>query len=524
MTAEPVRPVPLDVLLIEDSPSDALLIEREILGKWPAADIERVQTGDRVREALAGRRWDVILSDHEMPGFSATLALEICRTLAPETPFLVVSGKMSEEAAVAVMKGGACDYISKDRLSMLVPAIEREIREARFRQEHVQLEKQFLRAQRLESVGLMASGIAHDLNNIFLPITMVIGLLRSRLVDEEGRKYLALLESSTDKGTELTRQMLSFVRGEKGGGKHLSVESAALLHDIGKMIRMSFPKRITIVEKIPETLWPISGNPTQIQQVLLNLCINARDSMAGGGTLVLHGNNSVLDDGDAESISPGAKGGKYVVLSVVDTGSGIPDADREKIFDAFFSTKEPDGGTGLGLSTVLKIVTEHGGLVSMKSVLGKGSEFSVYFPAAECGSDVLGQLELQPPLKAGRDETILVVDDEMAILMLIAGALELNGYRVLRASNGAEALCVFEEHRDAITAVLLDFVMPVLDGPETMHAIRRLAPAMPIIYVSGSEEIILGERPEGVQGILAKPFTMDSLLQALKDAIGKAVR
>ncbi len=524
MTAEPVRVVPLDVLLIEDSPSDALLIEREILGKWPAADIERVQTGDRVREALAGRRWDAILSDHEMPGFSATLALEICRTLAPETPFLVVSGKMSEAAAVAVMKGGACDYISKDRLSMLVPAIEREIREARFRQDHVQLEKQFLRAQRLESVGLMASGIAHDLNNIFLPITMVIGLLQSRLVDEEGRKYLSLLESSTDKGTELTRQMLSFVRGEKGGGKHFSVGSADLLRDIGKMIRVSFPKRVTIVEKGPDMLWPISGNPTQIQQVLLNLCINARDSMPDGGTVSLCGRNSLLDDEEAGAISRGAKGGRYVVLSVVDTGSGIPDEDREKIFEAFFSTKAADGGTGLGLSTVLKIVTEHGGFVSLKSRLGKGSEFSVYFPAADCESEPVRAFEHDPLLRSETEETILVVDDERAILMLIAGALELNGYRVLRASNGAEALCVFEEHRDSVTAVLLDFVMPVLDGPETMRALRRLAPELPIIYVSGSEEILLGKEPEGVQGILAKPFTMDSLLQALKDAIGKAVR
>lgn len=506
------------VLLVEDSETDAFLIRRELEKAWPGVRIVRLQTGERLARTLAESRWDVVLSDHEMPGFSAAAALELCRELAPDTPFLVVSGKIGEESAVAMLKAGAADYIVKDRLSMLVPAIGREVREARRKAEHRLLEKQLLRAQRLESIGLLASGIAHDLNNIFLPLKMVLGLLKGRLDDEEGRKYLALLEGSVEKGSELTRQMLSFVRGEKGGGSS-TVDPAGLLRDVGKMMGVSFPKRISIVCQTPDALDPVVGNPTQIQQVLLNLCINARDAMPDGGTLRLSGRNARLDGAEARSVSPEAEPGRYVVLSVSDTGTGIPEALRDRIFDPFFSTKSSEGGTGLGLSTALRIVRGHRGFLVVRSEPGAGSEFSAWFPVAEAGAAPGPEAEAAPALSESTGEAVLVVDDERAILLLIKGILESQGYRVVPASNGAEALHRFGEMRDEIRCVVLDFVMPVLDGPETVRGIRRICPDVPILYISGSDSAQLGDRVGEVQGLLEKPFSMEELLSAVQGAI-----
>jgi PAS domain S-box-containing protein len=635
-----VPPPTYRVLLVEDSGSDAFLIERELLKAWGRVDMGRVQTRERLVEALVGDRWDVVLSDHEMPGFSAAGALDICREHAPEIPFLVVSGKLGEESAVAMLKAGACDYIVKDRLSMLVPAIEREIREASIRRDHRealreirdqaalidvspsaiivlgldlriqfwsrgaaavygyeaeavagedydellapaakggrlppldallesgawrgelrhldingkpvvvdsqwtlidrsgrscilvvdtditekrQLERQFLRAQRLESIGMLASGIAHDLHNIFLPITMVSGLLKGRLDDEEGRKYLDLLNASTAKGVDLTRQMLSFVRGEKGGREAPdSVDSEGMLREISKMILMSFPKRVAIFEDAPAGLWPVSGNVTQLHQVLLNLCINARDAMPDGGTLRMSGANVQLSAEEAARTSPGARGGRYVRFSVRDTGTGIPEEIRGKIFEPFFSTKEIASGTGLGLSTVRKIVDGHNGFVTVDSACGEGSEFAVYIPAADSMPADVAPARAATELPKGGVGTVLVVDDERAILLLIKGVLETNGYRVIVASNGAEALHLFGERRPEIVAIVLDYVMPVLDGPETVRAIRRISPEVPIIYISGSESVVYGEPPEGVQGILGKPFGVDTLLEVVGKAIG----
>jgi signal transduction histidine kinase len=519
MTTDEASSIPGDVLLVEDSPADAYLIERELSAAWPGIRVACVRSRAGLAEALAGRRWDVVLSDHELPGFSGPAALALCRKLAPGTPFLVVSGKIGEEAAVAMMKAGASDYIVKDRLSMLVPAIEREIREARLREEHRSLEKQFLRAQRLESIGMMASGIAHDLNNIFLPVTMVIGLLKKRLVDDEGRRYLALLESSAEKGTELTRQLMTFVRGDKGSGDVATVDAAEMLRDAVRMIRTSFPKRIAIVEQIPDGLWPVSGSATQFQQVLLNLCINARDAMPDGGTLRIAGSNVRLGDEEAAAFSPEARGGRYVAFSIRDTGTGIPVEIRERIFDPFFTTKEIGSGTGLGLSTVLKIVTAQEGFVAVRSGCGEGSEFSVYVPAAESEAIPAPPPENVPPEAAASGRMVLVVDDEQAILLLVKGILETRGYRVVTATNGAEALHRFGEHHEQIAAVVLDFVMPVLDGPETVRAIRRISPGVPIIYISGSDPEQVNTHRDWVQGVLAKPFSVETLLSLVGEVI-----
>lgn len=519
MTREEVPTTPSRILLVEDSQADAFLIERELSAAWPGVRVVCV----RNRAGLAGRlseaRWDVVLSDHELPGFSGPAALALCRELAPETPFLVVSGKIGEEAAVAMMKAGASDYIVKDRLSMLVPAVEREIREARLREEHRSLEKQLMRAQRLESIGMMASGIAHDLNNIFLPVTMVIGLLKKRLTDEEGRRYLALLESSAEKGTTLTRQLLTFVRGEKGAGDIAPVDSAEILRDTVRMIRTSFPKRIAIIEQVPDGLWPVPGNATQFQQILLNLCINARDAMPGGGTLRIAGSNACLTDDEAAFLAPEGRGGRHVVFSVSDTGTGIPEVLLGRIFDPFFTTKDAGVGTGLGLSTVQKIAMTQGGFVDVRSVCGEGSEFSVYIPAA--GPEAIQAIlpEIPADVTPATGETVLVVDDEQAILLLVKGILESQGYSVLTATNGAEALHRFGEHHERIAAIVLDFVMPVLDGPETVRALRRISPGVPVVYISGSDPEQVEMHREGVQGVLAKPFSVETLLSLVGEVI-----
>lgn len=523
MTRNSISLIPENILLVEDSQADAYLIGRELAARWPAVRVSCVSSRDALAEKLADGRWDVVLSDYDLPSFSGPAALALCLEMAPGTPFLVVSGKIGEDAAVSMMKAGACNFIVKDRLSMLVPAIEREIREARLRQEHLSLERQFLRAQRLENIGMMASGIAHDLNNIFLPIMMVTSLLKRRLTDEEGRKYIALLEDSTSKGSALTGQMLSFLRGDKTVDETSSVGAVDLLQDLLKMIGTSFPKQITVVDDSDGPLWPVLGNANQIHQALLNLCINARDAMPGGGTLRLGGANATLDAESAKALSEDAREGDFVAFSVTDMGGGIPKSLQERVFEAFFTTKPVGKGTGLGLSTVLKIARNHQGFVTLRSIEGSGSVFTVFIPAA-----LSGPKSAAPPdapdqsMLAERGETILVVDDEKAILHLVKEALESVGYRVLTASDGAEALHRFGEHHETISAVVLDYMMPVLDGPETVRTIRRISPGVPILYISGSDPKQVEKHREGVQGVLAKPFSMEALLSQVRDVIDRS--
>jgi two-component system, cell cycle sensor histidine kinase and response regulator CckA len=379
--------------------------------------------------------------------------------------------------------------------------------------EKKKLEAQYLHAQRLESIGTLASGIAHDLNNVLSPILMAIQLLNIRLTDEDSQRLLSVLQENTERGAEMIKQVLSFARGTQG--ERLTLQLKHLIREMVKTLRSTFPKSIEIKVSLPEDLPPISGDATQLHQVLMNLCVNARDAMPYGGKLTI-GTEKIDIDETYASMNIEAKPGSYVLITVRDTGVGIPAEIIDKIFDPFFTTKETGKGTGLGLSTVIGIVKNHGGFVNVYSDVGKETCFKIYLPVADVGQ--LRQAEeLRKEVPRGHGELILVVDDEAAIREIARQTLENHGYSVLTANDGAEAVALYAEHKDEIRAVLTDTMMPYMDGPATIRALHRLNPHVKVITTSGLDAN--GDLVEAagvdVKAFLSKPFTAEKLLLTL---------
>ncbi len=385
--------------------------------------------------------------------------------------------------------------------------------------EHKRLEEQFLRAQRMESIGTLASGIAHDLNNILAPIMMAVELLRPLVKTPEDQDVLGILQQSALRGAGIIKQLLTFGRGVEG--ERIVLRPLSLLKEMAKVVRETFPKNLTLAQQFPENLWAVLADPTQFHQVLLNLCVNARDAMPRGGQLTIAAENLVLDAAYAAT-NPEAKAGPYVVLQVGDTGTGIALEILQKIFDPFFTTKDVGKGTGLGLSTVLGIVKSHGGFVQVNSRMGQGTQFKVYLPA------VAEEGETQPAAPAadlprGEGELVLVVDDEEAIRGMVQLALEANGYRVVTAADGAEALFVWSRSQEPIRAVLTDMLMPVMDGAALIRALCRHSPELRIVAFSGlpeqEEEALQAGMAEGA--FLLKPFSMERLIWMLHKVLGR---
>ncbi|NMG20472.1 PAS domain-containing protein [Brasilonema bromeliae] len=374
------------------------------------------------------------------------------------------------------------------------------------------LEAQLLRTQRLESIGRLSSGIAHDLNNILTPILLTAQLLQTQLYDQRSQRLLPILVNNAKRGANLVKQVLSFARGIEG--KHTILQTRHLILEIQQILTEVFPKSIEFDTDILPDLWTVSGDATQLHQVLMNLCINACDAMPEGGTLNISAENLVIDEHYA-LMNIDAKVGYYIVITVSDTGLGIPPEIIERIFEPFFTTKELGLGTGLGLSTVIGIVKNHAGFVNVYSEMGKGTEFKVYLPSSE-------KSEMQQHFQdleglAGDGELILVVDDEAAIREITKLSLEAYNYRVLTASDGVEALATYAQHQQEISAVLLDMMMPNMDGLTTIRTLQKINSCIKIITMSGlvSNARIAKETGIGVKAFLSKPFNTKELLQTL---------
>ncbi len=374
-----------------------------------------------------------------------------------------------------------------------------------------QLESQFLRAQRLESIGTLSSGIAHDLNNVLAPILMTAQLLESQLHDERSKRLLPILINNAKRGANLVKQVLSFTRGMEGDRTLLQPKH--LINEIKQVIEETFPKTIKLSEEIPQNLWMISGDATQLHQVLMNLCVNARDAMPKGGKLTIKAANFIVDENYAQ-MHLDAKVGSYLLISVADTGVGISPEILDRVFEPFFTTKELGKGTGLGLSTVLGIIKSHGGFINIQSDVNKGSDFQVYLPAQEV-KERAEETEVDFP--KGQGELILVVDDEDSIRDITKTSLESYNYKAITASDGIEAIALYAEHRDEISVVLTDIIMPKMDGLTTIRTLQKINPQVKIIAVSGlvSNDKINAITDIGIKAFLSKPYTAKQLLQTI---------
>ena len=384
--------------------------------------------------------------------------------------------------------------------------------------ERKKLEKQFLRAQRMESIGTLAGGVAHDLNNILAPIMMSIAILQRTTDTPQTREILNTIEVSAKRGADIVRQVLSFARGVEG--ERVEIQPGHLLKDLEHIIKDTFPKDIRLQFSVPSDTWTVLCDPTQVHQVLLNLCVNARDAMPNGGSLAVDVTNCEFDEQYA-SMNLQARPGRYVNISVTDSGMGIPPGILDKIFEPFFTTKELHKGTGLGLSTVQAIVKSHGGIVNVYSELGKGTTFKVYLPATESSSGAKKNHAEKVSLPRGNGETILLVDDEASILTITGQTLQAFGYRVLTATNGAEAVALYAQHRQEIAVVLTDMMMPFMDGPTTIYAMLKINPEIKIVAASGLAATggTTKAPAPSVKHFLTKPYTAEALLEVLRQIL-----
>lgn len=615
------------VLHLEDNENDHLLVKEMLCSDGLACELAAVQTRAEFESALQRGRYDLILSDYTLPSFDGLSALALARELAPKTPFIFFSGTIGEESAVESLKGGAADYILKQRPYRLVPAIRNALHNAQERvrleaaeqknreqaalldkardailvcdlnnrivywnqgaeriygwtvaealgqnltqllfhgkpppqlheavnqvnqygewtgefyeftkdgkpvivqsratliqdeqrqpkslllintdiTERKQLEEHFLRAQRLDSLGVLVSGIAHDLNNALAPILMGIDMLRKSAELKEN--ILKTMEKSAWHGAEMVKQIVAFARG--GDLHRAEVHVDQLIREMSRIVAETFPKNIRCCVEADSTTWRVSAISTQIYQVLMNLCVNARDAMPNGGTLTLAAANVHLDAAQAAQY-PDAKPGDYLCIRAADTGTGMSGEQLKKIFQPFYSTKGLGKGTGLGLSTSLGIIKNHGGFMSVQSKVGIGTEFKFYLPA------LVEAPAKAPPatsaLPAGNGECVLIVDDEATVLAIARTALETYGYGVLTACSGMEAAARLTEKGNSVDLAVIGLTLPFMGGEATAIALRKIKPDLKVVFADGSENAAKEASSRiKTEAFLSKPFTVEKL-------------
>ena len=448
-------------------------------------------------EVLNQRLDDLIYANQEAQRFS-----EILRQLQEKDEYKVEQRQRTKDQREIIVESRYTlvrDEISRPK-SVLVINTDVTSRQ--------QLETQVLRMQRMESIGSLASGIAHDLNNALAPILMALHTLQQRFTDQNSQHWLSLIRKSAERSRDLVDQVLTFARG--ASGERLPLELDELLLDLAGILKETLPKNVKLDTSIPDNLWPLMGDKTQIHQVLMNLCINARDAMPGGGVLTVKAENVQLKQEDVWTYE-GVKPGPFLRVTVTDTGTGMSPEVIDRIFEPFYTTKEPGKGSGLGLSTASGIVRGHGGYIEVKSELGKGSRFIVCLPA-----DV--EADQQPEEPAA---LILVVDDEPTLLEVTTATLETAGYRVQGASDGHAALATYRQRPKEFKVVLMDMAMPGLDGMTASQAMQDINPEVKIIATSGlrSQQNIEEAKRVGVKAVLWKPYTADELLNKIAEII-----
>jgi signal transduction histidine kinase len=509
---------PLRVLLVEDSLSDAELLLHELARGYDVTH-QRVETAASMRSALAADTWDVVLSDYSMPAFTAPEALAVLRQTDADLPFIIVSGTIGEETAVASLKAGACDFLVKGRLARLIPAIERERREVDLRREraraHQALEEQLRQSQKMEAIGQLAGGVAHDFNNMLTAILGYSQLLAEQIgPDEQVGKDLREIVAAAQRAAALTRQLLAF--GRKQTIEPIPISLNAIVEELEPMLRRLITANVCIRTTLDPRTFAVLADSTQLEQVLMNLVVNARDAMPEGGTLTIDTHNATLDDEQAR-VHPASPPGEYAVLSVADTGVGMTREVQARIFEPFYTTKERGRGTGLGLAAVYGIVQQLGGRVAVESEPGRGAIFRIYLPK----TDRVPQVAAAPLRSVASlgTEAILLVEDETGVRSFARTVLERHGYRVLEAASSEAALARLGAGLDGVDLLLADVMLSGMDGGQLAQRLRRQRPDLRVLFMSGyadpNAKLAL---PIG-SPMLEKPFTAHALLSRVRETL-----
>ena len=507
---------PLHILHLEDDPNDAALIQATL----EAADIHctttRVQDCDGFVAELERGGIDLILSDFRLPTFDGLSALKIAHERWPAIPLIFVSGTLGEDRAVDSLKSGATDYVLKGHLTRLVPAVRRAMQDVADRMEHKKLEAQFIEAQKMEVVGHLASGVAHDFNNILAVIMGYSNLILSDLEpDSPLKKYAEEILSASERAAGLTRQLLVFSRKQTVQSVVLDLNEVVL--DTDKMLRRLIGENIAMTIVPGKETGRIKADSGYIGQVLMNLVVNARDAMPNGGRLTIATGNVTFDENDAHTRA-GIIPGDYVMLSISDTGTGMTDEVKKRLFEAFFTTKELGKGTGLGLATCQTIVQQCCGHIEVQSKLGKGSTFKIYFPRVEQAVAMSTKTDKAISFPRGT-ETLLLVEDDPSVRHLACSILEMQGYTVLRANNGQDGLRVARECKDSlISLVITDVVMPQMSGKVMAEWLKATYPELKVLFTSGYTDDAIAQHGVLEAGVafLSKPYSPATLARKVR--------
>ncbi|WP_374564008.1 response regulator [Ideonella sp.] len=527
MTHQPHRPI--KVLFVEDSEDDARLALRALKRAGFDPGHRRVQDAQALLGALRDERWDAVISDFSMPGFTGIDALNVFRTTGLDVPFIFVSGTIGEETAVTAMKAGASDYVMKLDLRRLGPALERELQQATIRAERRQAEidlrkyeAQLRHAQKMESIGTLAGGIAHDFNNILGAILGNTALAREELGDHHPALVnIEEIHKAGLRARDLVRQILAFSRNQP---QELRIQSLQpIIEETHKLLHATLPARVVLEVAVCDTPLYARADATQVQQVLMNLCTNAWHALPDGVGRIGVGLDAVRLDADGAAALGGLVPGRYAHLWVSDTGVGMDAATRARIFEPFFTTKPVGQGTGLGLSVVHGIVTAHAGGIAVDSRPGDGSTFHLYLPACTPVAPADARPAHEGEVRRGQGEHVLYVDDDETMVLVASRLLQRAGYQVSTQSDARAAIEFVRAQPKAFDLIVTDFNMPGCTGLEVARAVAAIRPGLPVIISSGhlTDDLRSEASAIGVRSLLEKENTFVELCPLVAHVLGE---
>jgi signal transduction histidine kinase len=513
------------VLFVEDSEDDATLLARHLERTGFEVDVFRVDTRESFENAVTNAKWDVVISDHSMPNFSSLEALAILRQRELDCPFIIVSGTISEDMAVEAMRAGAHDYVLKNNLARLAPAIDRELGDAELRRQAREerearkaVELQLQQSQKMEAVGRLAGGIAHDFNNLLTAILGFAGIALDKADRETSVRFeLEQVKQAAERAARFTKQLLAFSRHQVHAPR--PIDPAESIDAMMPMLRQLMGEDVSLSIE-DRAKGKVRVDPGQFEQVVMNLAVNARDAMPNGGSLRLATSNIDLSptDGARLQLEPGS----HIVLSVSDNGMGMNEATRARIFEPFFTTKPPGKGTGLGLSTVYGILQQAGGAIDVETVVAKGTTFKVYLPIATKRDETVSAAPRPPRQPRVGQGTVLVAEDEESVRMLVQTVLSTAGFHVITAPSGTEAAALLDALDRPVDLLITDIVMPGMIGPDLARLVLERFPQSHVMYITGY--VTHSAVPPGFlreeDTLLEKPFMPEQLLAKVHERLG----
>jgi two-component system, cell cycle sensor histidine kinase and response regulator CckA len=509
-----VKP-PLRVLTVDDSRDDTALLAGELSGGYDVT-VERVETPEAMEHALQ-QSWDVVICDYSLPHFSGSAALRLLRRVEADVPFICVSATIGEDIAVAALKQGAQDYVMKGNLKRLLPAIRKELKEVEQRRERVKLERQLQLLEKFEAVGRLAGGISHDFNNIIAAILGWAELGEGEApAGSQSQERFRKIRKEGERAAHLTGQLLAFARCEVLQPQKINLNKS--VSEVLAFLQSGIGDGIKLETILDPALHVIQADPAQIGQVIMNLCFNGKDAMPSGGHLIIRTKNAEISR-DFCRRHPQGRLGSHAVLEISDTGIGMDTATLDRMFEPFFTTKKLGKGTGLGLATVYGIVKQHDAFIDVHSELGNGTTFQVYFPATTGVPTEQNCHEAQMLLTGS--ETVLVAEDHEGLRELIDTILSANGYKTIIADNGESAVQLFRENVEQIQIVILDVVMPLMNGPDAYDRMSAIKPGVPVIFTTGytAEVASLNLRLEAGAICLEKPYAPHTLISIVRSTL-----